>query len=86
MMYRYGCGFPEMGGYGFGFEWIFMIIFWVLIIWAIIAIVRAVSGKGEHWHMRGGEDEAMRVLRERYAKGEIDKQEFEARKNDLMKQ
>jgi len=83
MMYRYG--YPYMGGFGFGFEWIFMLIFWALIIWAVFAVVRAMSGKSSHWHMQGGEDEALKILKERYAKGEIDKEEFEQKKTDLTK-
>ena len=30
-----------------------------------------------------GRDEALEILRQRYARGEIDKQEFDARKRDL---
>ncbi|HEX8974597.1 MAG TPA: SHOCT domain-containing protein [Patescibacteria group bacterium] len=88
MMYGY---YPHMGylGYGFGLGWIFMLIFWILVIWAIIALVRGFSGG--HWHDRhcthcgeGMEDSAMKTLRERYAKGEINKEEFESKKKDLM--
>jgi uncharacterized membrane protein len=39
------------------------------------------------WLLGKGADEkadtAMRILRERYARGEINKEEFEARKTDL---
>lgn len=83
MMGRYGgLGFGHMAGFGFG--WIFSIIFWVIIIWAIVAFIGMMSKHGEHWHMREKEDSAMEILRQRYAKGEINKEEFEQRKKDLM--
>lgn len=84
MMYRYG--FPGSCGIdgGFGFGWIFMIIFWAVIIWAIIALVRHFAGRDSHWQFRGKDEEALRILRERYAKGEISKDEFEERKAALL--
>src|SRR3989338_2731981 len=83
----------NMMNFGFGsfgsFGWIFMILWWVLIIWAIIAVIRGGLGKG---HMCGHDhdDDAhvkdkspLEILKERYAKGEIDKKEFEDKKKDL---
>ena len=77
--------------YGFApFGWIFMLVFWCLIIWLIVVLVRDGFGKG---HMCGhdykdgthGKDKnALDILKERYAKGEIDKQEFEDKKKDLI--
>ncbi|HLD64039.1 MAG TPA: SHOCT domain-containing protein [Candidatus Peribacteraceae bacterium] len=72
----------SMMGYGFGFApfgFLFMILWWVLIIAAIIALVK--------WLARGsgtaGGQSPLDILKERYAKGEIDKQEFKERKKDL---
>lgn len=73
------------GGYGFGgLGFIFMILFWGLIIWAIIAGVRMISGNQGHACCGGAkEDSAQKLLRERYAKGEITKEQFEQIKKDL---
>lgn len=71
-------------GYGFsgGFGFFFMILFWGLIIWAVIALIQATSGG----RLSSGsqEDEAMKTLRERYAKGEITKEQFDQIKKDLI--
>lgn len=66
-----------------------MLIFWGLIIWAIIALVRGVSGGGccgiGHGNGNGQKtDNAMNILKERYAKGEISKEDFEKMKKDLQ--
>jgi putative membrane protein len=78
------------GAHGIG--WIFMTItmflFWALIITGIIFAIRALSG-GQPGHRNGREererkDKALDLLRERYAKGEIDTGEFEERKRQLV--
>ena len=76
------------GSLGFGFDWIFMFIFWGLIIWAIFALVRGVSGHGcwgSHHHSEHAQrgNTALDILKERYVKGEISKEEFEKMKKDL---
>lgn len=78
--------FGHMGwGGGFGFGWIFMLLFWGLIIWAIFTLVRGISGHGCRGHGgRGyGEKTALDILKERYAKGEVNKEDFEKMKKDL---
>ncbi|MDO8592743.1 MAG: SHOCT domain-containing protein [bacterium] len=74
-----------MGGFGL-FGPIFMILFWGLIIWVI---VRLIKGGGNHSGCcgHGGDDpgggKALDILKERYAKGEIKKEEYEQKKKDL---
>lgn len=74
-----GYGFPLFGGFG----WIFMVLFWGLVIWGIVSLIRGGIGNG-HSHGGGsGEKTPLDILKERYAKGEINKEEFEDKKKDL---
>lgn len=74
MMGGYGMG----GGYGFG--GIFMILWWILIIAGIVMLVKWLNKSSG---TEAGSNKALEILRERYARGEIDEQEFQKRKNDL---
>ncbi len=59
-----------------------MIIFWVVITLFIVWIVREV-GSSRHSNKTHRSTAAPKILEERYAKGEIDKKEFEKKKSDL---
>jgi putative membrane protein len=78
--------YGHLGGFGFGFGFILMIIFWALIILAVFALIRGFSGHGcwynlgEHKHK---ENNVLNILKERYAKGEISREDFEKMKKDL---
>ncbi|MEK7501686.1 MAG: SHOCT domain-containing protein [Patescibacteria group bacterium] len=71
----YGWGYGMMGGPVGGFM---MIALWVLLIVFIVWVVREVSGRHS-----GIDSRALDILKERYAKGEIGKEEFETKKKDL---
>lgn len=76
-------------GYGYGpmfgiFGGVMMVLWWALIITAIIALIRWVrwNAPGSPGH-RGHRGSAREILEERFAKGEIDEKEFERRKKVL---
>jgi putative membrane protein len=71
-------------GWGMGFGIIGMILFWALVILGIVILVKWIAGKNPSSEpgfppVRT----ALDILKERYARGEIDKQEFEEKKRDL---
>lgn len=81
-MDMYGFGFGHMYGWSL-FGGAMMIVSWAVIILLAVLIIRALRGG-----RKGGEPErggrAMDILKERYAKGEIGKEEYEAKKKDLQ--
>lgn len=76
MMGNYG----NMFGWGFG-GGIMMIIFWVAIILLVVWTVKELAGKSG----KESSDSALEILRQRYAKGEMSKEEFETKKSELTK-
>ena len=74
-----------MGGWGMGwFGGIFMMIFWILILVALVYFIKwLIQSTGRrHTDVEGG-NRALEILQERYARGEIDKAKFETMKMDL---
>lgn len=78
MMYNWG----SYSGWGMGFGMVFMLLFWVLVILGIAALIR--------WLMvqqspsRGSRDKSpLDIVQERYARGEINREEYEQKKQDL---
>jgi len=77
--------FHEMSDCGWGimgFGWFFMILFWALVILGIIAIVKWLMGTSGTSGIPPSKT-ARQILEERYARGEIDREEFEQKKRDL---
>jgi putative membrane protein len=73
----FGWGF---GGFGV-IMLIIMIVFWGLIIWGIVALIRWLSRSGRYGYTR--HETALEILKRRYASGEITKAEFDEKKRDL---
>jgi putative membrane protein len=69
-------------GWGMGFGWLFMVLFWALVILGVVFIFKMISDRSRP--AEKGET-ALDILKKRYAKGEITKEEFERMKDDLMK-
>ena len=78
-VYEWGWGMhPMWGVWGTGMM-VMMLVFWGVVIVGIVL--------GFRWFVSQGRppssDTALEILRQRYARGEIDKQEFEGKKRDL---
>ena len=68
-------------GYGL-FGWLMMLLFWILIIVGAVLIIRwLVTEAGSQG--AAAADTTLDILKRRYAKGEITKDQFEAMKRDL---
>ena len=80
-----GIGSGMMGGWGWGlFMPVFGILFWVLVIWGVVALVRGVGQPGSSDSPSSRLDSALDILKRRYARGEISKEEYQEKKRDLV--
>ncbi|MCK5427743.1 MAG: SHOCT domain-containing protein [Thermodesulfovibrionia bacterium] len=72
-------------GYGMGWFWpIIMMAFWIALIVGIIFLIRWVVLSTNKGRETKSESSALEILKKRYAKGEINKEEFEEKKKDLI--
>lgn len=74
-------GMMDYGGYGMmsGGFWIIGFIFWILVIVGLVLLIKYL------WEGGGRKEEsALELLKKRYARGEISKEEFEEKKRDLL--
>ncbi|MFF2779547.1 SHOCT domain-containing protein [Streptomyces sp. NPDC058052] len=80
MMFWYGDG---MNGWGWFAMSAGMILFWGLLITAVVLIFRTLDRSTERPVRRGGTKESERILGERLARGEIDEEEYRRRLSAL---
>jgi putative membrane protein len=72
----------EFGWWGMGLGFVFMILFWLLISLGIAALIRWLQAQsGSAQGTRG--KTPLEIVQERYARGEIDRDEYEQKKRDL---
>ncbi|MEX0680348.1 MAG: SHOCT domain-containing protein [Balneolales bacterium] len=64
----------------FGGGWM-MIFWWIVIIAVVIVVIRALIKNNK----QDKHETPMDILKRRYANGEIEKEEFEERKKELLK-
>ncbi len=77
MMWGWG-----QGGYAPWMGWlgpVFMLVFLALAVAGIVALVRYAAGRDRS----AGTESALELLKKRYARGEISKEEFEEKRNIL---
>lgn len=76
MMYSYGNS-AFFNWLGFGLMPILMILFWALVIYGAVVLFRKLSHNDTN-------NRSVDIIKERYAKGEITKEQFELMKKDLL--
>jgi putative membrane protein len=73
-------GYWDNWHFGMGFGWIFAVLFWVVILIGIAALVWWLFPK------RGGlgsQDRPLDILKRRYARGELTREEYEQMRRDI---
>ena len=82
----WGMGPGMMSGWGMGwFGMSFMMIFWILLIVGLVFLIKwlvQTTSRGREEIQSGSR--AIEILKERYARGELNKQEFEEKKQDIL--
>jgi putative membrane protein len=80
MMYWYGSG---IGGWGYALMTISMILFWGAVIYGIVALIRYARRDGPQGREPAQPPAPEQLLAERFARGEIDEEEYQQRLTSL---
>lgn len=68
---------------GWGFWWVFPALMMLIMLAACFFLMSRMMFGHRHGHFRDSSDSALRILSERFAKGEISKEEFEEKRSIL---
>ncbi len=72
------------GGFGWGIGLLVMALFWLLFAALLVWVIRAVWDRSAAREgPRGKAESPLEILQRRYARGEIDRAEFEEKRKDL---
>lgn len=71
----------EFGWWGMGFGPMFMLLFFGVLIFGLVTLIRWLSAESSP--PRAREKTAVEMVQERYARGEMDRQEYEQKMQDL---
>lgn len=63
---------------------LFMLLLWIITIVGIVFVVKWVLDQTVTRQRETPEDSALDILNKRYARGEINKEEYEEKKKDLL--
>lgn len=81
---------PEQLLYGWSMGWghivfghVMMLLYWGALVALIVFVVRALQSSWSAPSAQNSEDKAVDILRQRFARGEINKDEYEARRRIL---
>lgn len=74
-------GMPGWGWAWMGMGWLTMALFWGAVIWTVVWVVRRLADRPQAGP--GERPSALDIVRERYARGEISRDEFEQLRGDL---
>lgn len=77
MGYRYGYGYNMMQGGGF---WFICLIVIIVVVYVIYKLTR--SGRNEPRNYNN--DDSLEIIKQRYAKGEIDEEQYKKIRDTLM--
>ncbi|UCG31510.1 MAG: SHOCT domain-containing protein [candidate division WOR-3 bacterium] len=62
-------------GYGGVFVWLILLVLVGVVIFFVM--------RGDKWIKRGGEESALEILKKRYARGEITREEYDKMKKEI---
>ena len=82
MWWQNGMGWGAMGWGGWLVMALVIVAFWSLVVWGVVAIFRG-SGGARGVDQRPQERDPLQILDDRFARGELDADEYRARRDAL---